>query len=623
MRNTPLHAAPYFFRMRYTRLSIFLPIQSLPHSPSMKRDPSATRPPSHPLAFALFITRRHLWWAVGAITAVTFGELMMGTLVIALKNFVDAIATVTTNGYAAVWWWGMFYPVAYFVMESIWRVSGFTGMQWITRTRATVHRILFSYLTRHSSTFFNERFAGALTNKIANAARGTSDILSAFLWELYPLVIGFFVQFFLAFFQNPWLGIILGAWVILFLGINIVLVIRKQPYSYKAAETSSVLRGKMVDATTNIAAVHQGGQHAFEQSYLDRFIEAHRTADYKNWWISEWILLLNGALIALFVAAMIGASVLLLQKSLITIGVVVMMVNIVLDITRSLFFIGHKMTDFMDNYGQVEEGLGELLIPHEIIDDPDARPLALREGFIAFQDVRFQYGKNVVFRGLQLSIPGGQKVGLVGLSGAGKTTLVNLILRQYEIANGTITIDGQDIRLVTLESLRKGIATVPQDVTLFHRSIRENIRYGKLDASDADVEHAAALAQAHAFIQSLPKGYDTYVGERGVKLSGGQRQRVAVARAMLKQARILVLDEATSSLDSESEAAIQTALAELMKGKTVLAIAHRLSTLMAMDRIVVLSDGEIVEDGTHRELLERDAIYARLWKSQVRGFIQE
>ncbi|MDD5623631.1 MAG: ATP-binding cassette domain-containing protein, partial [Candidatus Peribacteraceae bacterium] len=303
--------------------------------------------------------------------------------------------------------------------------------------------------------------------------------------------------------------------------------------------------------------------------------------------------------------------------------VVVMVVNIVLEITRSLFFIGHKMTGFMDDYGQIAEGLGELLVPHEITDRPDARPLVLQEGAIDFRNVCFSYGKNEVFRGLMLAIPGGQKVGLVGLSGAGKTTLVNLLLRQYEIADGSVAIDGQDIRSVTRESLRKGIATVPQDVSLFHRTIRENIRYGRLDASDAEVEHAAELAQAHAFIRSLPKGYGTYVGERGVKLSGGQRQRVAVARAMLKQARILVLDEATSSLDSESEAAIQAALIELMKGKTVLAIAHRLSTLQAMDRIVVLADGEIVEDGTHRELLERDGLYARLWKSQVRGFIQE
>lgn len=589
----------------------------------MPRDRSAIRPPSHPLAFTWFITRKHCWWAAGALTAVIVAKMMEGLLVIALKYFVDAIANSATGGFTPVWWWGMFYPFTFFMTENIWRCSGFAGMQWITLSRAAANRILFSYLTGHSSTFFNERFAGALTNKISNAARGTGDILSTFLWEFLPLVIGFFVSFLLAFIQHPLLGAILGGWVCLFLLINLVLVIRKQPYSYSAAETSSVLRGKMVDATANMTAVHQSGQHAFEQAYLDRFIEAYRTADLKNWWISEWILLLNGGLIALFVAAMIGTSVLLLQQTLITIGTVVMMVNIMLEITRSLFFIGHKMTDFVDDYGQVSEGLHELLLPHEITDHPAAQPLVIEEGSIDFFGVRFGYGKNAIFNGLSLSIAGGQKVGLVGLSGAGKTTLVNLLLRQYEIGGGYVAIDGQDIRTIQMESLRKSIATVPQDVTLFHRTIRENIRYGRLDAMDAEVEHAAMQAQAHTFIQSLPKGYDTHVGERGVKLSGGQRQRVAVARAMLKQARILVLDEATSSLDSESEAAIQTALSVLMQGKTVLAIAHRLSTLQAMDRIVVLANGEIVEDGTHQELLERGGIYAKLWRSQVRGFIQE
>jgi ABC-type multidrug transport system fused ATPase/permease subunit len=275
-------------------------------------------------------------------------------------------------------------------------------------------------------------------------------------------------------------------------------------------------------------------------------------------------------------------------------------------------------------YGQVNEGLEELLEPHEIVDKPDAKALSVRDAGIEFKSVDFAYRGKRVFRGdFDLRIAGGEKVGLVGHSGAGKSTLVSLLLRRFELNGGSISIDGQCVSDITLGSLRKSVAFVPQSTSLFHRSIIENIRYGRLDASDEDVVRAAELAQADCFIRELPHGYDTKVGERGVMLSGGQRQRISVARAVLRGAPILLLDEATSALDSVSEAAIQKALVGLMRGKTVIAIAHRLSTLRAMDRLVIIEDGRIVEDGTHEELVDQRGVYASLWNSQVSGFIPD
>lgn len=253
----------------------------------------------------------------------------------------------------------------------------------------------------------------------------------------------------------------------------------------------------------------------------------------------------------------------------------------------------------------------------------EQKKLNITSGLIKWRNVTFEYGDNKVFNEFDLNIPSGQRVGLVGPSGAGKTTFVSLLLRQHDINKGEILIDGQNIAKVTQNSLRENIAVVPQEPLLFHRSIKENIAYGKPDATDNEIMTVARLARAHEFIKDLPKGYDTLVGERGVKLSGGQKQRVAIARAMLKDAPILVLDEATSALDSESEVAIQEALHKLMRGKTVVAIAHRLSTLREMDRIIVLEGGKIVEDGSHDSLLEHGGVYSRLWKHQAGGFLKE
>jgi ATP-binding cassette subfamily B protein len=445
------------------------------------------------------------------------------------------------------------------------------------------------------------------------------------LWHFLPLFISIITNSYVLFLSSGTLSSIFLGWLAVFLIVNYFLVQRISQLSYESASASSELKGKIVDSSSNISAVHQGGHVRFEQQYISGFIRSYRMAHLKSWQVSEFVLVTNNIMLALFAASMIGMSIHLLAQGAMGVGSLAMVITLLGALQHTLVFLSMIATQVIRQYGQIKEGLEELLIPHDIVDSSEAEKLRVRNGMITFQNVTFTYGEDEeepVFSDFSLEIPPGQKVGLVGPSGAGKSTLVSLLLREYEIQKGTISIDGASVEAVTQESLRKSIALVPQDVSLFHRKIIENIQYGRLDASVDEVKKAAQLAQADGFISALPEQYDTYVGERGVKLSGGQRQRIAIARALLKGAPILILDEATSSLDSESEGEIQEALQRLFEGRTVLAIAHRLSTLKAMDRIVVIDEGKIVEDDTHENLVEQGGLYARLWDNQVQGFIQ-
>jgi ATP-binding cassette subfamily B protein len=418
------------------------------------------------------------------------------------------------------------------------------------------------------------------------------------------------------------LGIILLLWSLIFILINIWFAKKLQPKSLISANSLSVLKGRIVDSLNNISLVHEYANVSGERKYIKNFVKHSYKAGLAQWWLSEWMLFVNGIMLFLFMCFMIGMSLYLFEKDSITVGVVVMVITIVGLLTNQLFFLGQQLRDAAKFYGQTKEGLKEILTKHRIVDTPNARDVHFSRGDIALQSINFAYENSSIFKDFSLSIPAGQKVGLVGHSGAGKTTFVSLLLRHFDIQNGTITIDGQSIQEVTLESLRRTIAFVPQDTSMFHRTIKENISYGMPQANFTEIKKTAALAHADKFIEKLPQKYETLVGERGVKLSGGQRQRIAIARAFLKNAPILILDEATSSLDSESEHAIQESLEKLMQGRTVIAIAHRLSTLKKMNRIIVIENGKIVEDGDPNELLKhQDSIFKKMWTHQVRGFI--
>jgi len=582
--------------------------------------------PAKPVAFARWASIPYRRWVIGATSAVLVATAASRAMTYVLKLLTDdaiAFGNGQTNA-DAIRKWVLIFPAIYLANEVIWRSSGFCGMRWITGAVAESNRRLFGYLTEHSATYFSDRHAGALVNKISNASAGIERLIGQWLWNFFPLIVGLAADLWLSYTAHPYFALVLLAWVVVYVPANVYFVSKLHKLSFAYAESSSLLKGKMVDSTSNVDTVQYTGSVEYEKQHIGTHVGKQRWTHLREWWWSEWVLVSNGVLLTVFILSMFAFGMWLITTGEISVGSLVMVIMIVLALEQRMFFLGQNMTQAVSFYGQVNEGLKELLEPHEIVDKPDARPLIVRDAAIEFCSLQFAYRGKRVFRGtFDLCVRGGEKIGLVGHSGAGKSTLVSLLLRRFELGGGSITIDGQSVSDITLDSLRKAVAFVPQSTSLFHRSIIENIRYGLLDATNNEVVRAAELAQADCFIRELPEGYDTKVGERGVMLSGGQRQRISVARALLRNAPILLLDEATSALDSVSESGIQEALVGLMHGKTVIAIAHRLSTLRAMDRLVVVEDGEIVEDGSHSKLIALGGVYASLWNSQVSGFIPD
>jgi ATP-binding cassette, subfamily B, bacterial len=579
--------------------------------------------PKTPLGFLFFAAKQNVFLGFFAVACVTFAQLSGVFMPFALKKIIDLASTensITEN----ISLWVFLFPALMFTMFLFYRLSGFIGMIWLTRTESFAYKVLFNHLSQHSHAYFSNRFAGSITNKISHASEGVFRLLDGTLWGHYGAVLSLLASGILIFRTNFWVGCVYVVLITILIPTNYYLARNRKPHVVKFAAQKTAMKGKAVDIITNVAAMRQFSQQKMEGKNIADAIEKYRIADIKQWRLSEWSLTFNNIVIVTAVSIMLFIMYQLWLVHAVSSGDFVLVLTLIMSLSSTLVFIGSAMNQFIRVYGDVEEGLDEILLPYEIVDRSDAKSLVVNSGEITWSDVTFKYNENSVFDHFNLTIHGGQRIGLVGSSGAGKTTFVSLLLRQHELSGGAITIDGQNIADVTQDSLREQIAVVPQEPMLFHRSIRENIVYGKPDATEEEVIAVAKKAQAHDFITELAEGYDTLVGERGVKLSGGQKQRIAIARAMLKNAPILILDEATSALDSESEVAIQKALHELMDGKTVVAIAHRLSTLREMDRIIVLEKGKIVEDGTHAKLTKKKhGIYARLWEHQAGGFLIE
>lgn len=483
------------------------------------------------------------------------------------------------------------------------------------------------YLLLQSLEFFHNEFAGRIATRVMQTALAVRSVVIIMLDILVYVAVYFSAVLFLLGSLDLRLAGPLLIWLGLYCVILTIVLPRFQRISEAQADARAMMTGRVADSYTNIATVklfsHARREAAYAREGMAGFLDTVHP-QMRLVTFMETSVVANNTLLLLMQGS---ASIYLWMEGAVSVGAIAAGIALCLRLSSMSEWIMWEVSDLFENIGTVRDGIGTLSLPVAVSDRRNAQTLEVKGGAIAFRDLRFAYGEGVtVFDGLNLSIAAGERVGLVGRSGAGKSTLVNLLLRFYEADGGCITIDGQDIRDVTQESLRANIGMVTQDTSLLHRTVRENILYGSQHASEEALQEALHRARAAQFIDDLQdqggqRGLDARVGERGVKLSGGQRQRIAIARVMLKNAPILVLDEATSALDSEVEVAIQDSLYDLMQGKTVLAIAHRLSTIAALDRLVVLEGGRIVEEGSHDELLARGGIYKRLWDYQSGGFL--
>ncbi|RHD76818.1 ABC transporter ATP-binding protein [Olsenella sp. AM30-3LB] len=487
-------------------------------------------------------------------------------------------------------------------------------------------RLCFDTLSNQSMTFHNSRFGGSLVSQTSRFVSGYSGLVDVVTYSLWPTLASIVLTVGILAPIAPLFVAILVVMLVLYVVIAYGMYRRILPLSAEASRAQNKLSGVLSDAVTNILAVKTYGREDYERGLFTTADREAMAAENVNMRATMRRGFTTSALIT---AIMFVVSIFVVGGNAwfgISAGTLVMMFTYTYNLTMRFNYFNSMMQRINRALGDAAEMTRVLDEPTLVADDEDAKPLEVTEGRIDFENLRFRYPDapkdDYVFEDLNLHIPAGQRVGLVGRSGSGKTTLTKLLLRLDDVQEGRVLVDGQDVSHCTQQSLRRQVAYVPQEALLFHRSIRENIAYGKPDATDEEIRRAAEEANALEFIERLPDGFDTMVGERGVKLSGGQRQRVAIARAILVDAPILVLDEATSALDSESEALVQGALENLMRGRTSIVVAHRLSTVASLDRIVVLAHGEVVEDGTHHELVERGGEYASLWNRQTGGFLE-
>lgn len=549
-----------------------------------------------------------------------------------LGQVVDSLAAWQAGGAAAEQERRVLWTIGLVLMASVGLVALRTMIQHQVlainlplRLRWDFHRLML----RQSLSFFSDEFSGRVTTKVMQTALAVRDVLFTLI-EIVPGIGVYFIAIIALAGGFDWrLMLPFLAWVVLF-GLALRwFVPRLGKVGEEQAHARSSMTGRVSDAYTNITTVKLFSHSRREAHFARAAMEDFKNTGFRQMRLVSQFEIVNEALVVGVILGGGGYALWLWHQGEVGAGAVAAITAMALRINGMSHWIMWQMTSLFENIGTVQDGMSTLTHGPKILDAPNAKDLNTAGGEVVFDNVSFNYGgERQVLDSLSLAIRPGEKIGLVGRSGAGKSTLINLLLRFYDLDSGHIRIDGQDIAKVTQDSLRAAIGMVTQDTSLLHRSIRDNIAYGRPDATDAQIQAAAANAQADGFIRQLSDrdghtGYDTLVGERGIKLSGGQRQRVAIARVMLKNAPILLLDEATSALDSEAEVAIQESLDEMMQGKTVIAIAHRLSTIAAMDRLIVMDQGRIIEQGTHAQLLALNGAYAQLWRHQSGGFLGE
>jgi len=490
--------------------------------------------------------------------------------------------------------------------------------------KSRIGQLMMDRMMLHSHQLFQNQFSGDLAAKIKDVMSGIPDLLKIIIDKFFGHLFTILIAVGAVLVVDIKISLSLALWVLIFIISSIIFSKRAKPLFDQVARKRSFVMGSFVDILSNMMSVRLYTTRPYEHEKIRYVLDEYIAADLKRDWYLLKVYAFQGLTFIIYQITCLYLMIEGFKNGQLHSGDFVLILSINISLVENLWSLSKDIGKFAEAIGDITQGLHVALSPLEIKDAPHAAKLNITKGQIEFDDVHFNYkGSEPLFENKCVVIKPQQKVGLVGYSGSGKSTFVNLILRLYDIQYGRILIDNQDIRDVTQDSLRAAIGMIPQEPILFHRTLIENIRYGDIQATDAQVMDAAQRAHAHEFIQKMPQGYNTLIGERGVKLSGGQRQRIAIARAILKNAPILMLDEATSALDSIIEGYIQESLAELMQGKTTLVIAHRLSTLFNMDRILVFDNGVIVQDGTHQELLAQDGLYKKLCNAQTEGFLPD
>ena len=511
-----------------------------------------------------------------------------------------------------------------FCVEIASRTMGFLMDKAIPRLQASMRIEMFNHIQHHSPRYFNERFAGSLANKITDMTTHVESILQQLFFPLIPASVASILSAVFLWFVNPLFAWILLGWICVHLGICLYFARKCDHYEHAHGEARSTLLGKIVDSLTNNFAVNLFYRFQYEKKSLKPFQEEEMRTNIRSKLYSEAMRCVTSFFFIIgVIVGILGLIVYLWLHNYISTGQAVQVFSTSWRIGAIMWMVGSSLPILFQSVGTAKQAYSVMRDSPDLGDPEKAQPLTISSGAIRFENVSFHYGEKSLFTNKRAYIRGGERVGLVGYTGAGKSTFINLILRFFPLKGGTILIDGQDIAQVSLESLRRRIALIPQDPILFHRTLQENIGYGNPQASEAEIYRAARYAHCDEFIRRLPQGYASKVGERGTKLSGGEKQRIAIARALLADAPILILDEATSALDSVTETYIQESLEKLMHNRTTLVIAHRLSTLAHMDRLLVFDQGKIVEDGTHTSLIEKGGHYAQMWKMQAGGFLPE
>ncbi len=570
-----------------------------------------------PLAFLYSYMRRHPAGHLTVLVSVLVAVTCSVSTQYGMKHLIDIVATGQQAAGDKVW--GAFVLLCGLVAADnlSWRVGGYAAHRTFVAVTGDIRRDLFRHLAGHAPTYFAERLPGALASRITSTANAAFTLENTGAWNVLPPTVAVVLSIcFIGSVNLALAGTLMG--IALVLGALVFALARKgaerhRDYATKAAAVD----GELVDIIGNFNVVRAFGATFREQARIGDRMKTEMASRRHSLYYLEHIRLIHAILTAFLTAGVVAWGIILWQNGQAKVGDLVLITSLAFGILHGTRDLAVALVDLTQHVARLEEAISALLTPHELNDLPDARQLPTGPGEVSFEQVRFAYpGRPAVLKDFDLTIAPGQRVGLVGFSGAGKSTVLALLQRFYDVSGGRISIDGQDIRDVSQESLRNVMAVVPQDISLFHRSVMENIRYARPDASEEDVLAAADMAHCRDFIEAMPEGFETMVGDRGVKLSGGQRQRLAIARALLKNAPILLLDEATSALDTESEQAIQQALDRLMTGRTVIAIAHRLSTLQSFDRIIVMDKGRIVDDGSPTMLAARPGPYRDLLRKQ-------